>query len=289
MNEMIKAYLIDIELFLDKVSSDAQVPDSLINAMRYSLLNAGKRVRPVLTLEFARLCSGEYKMAIPAACAVECIHTYSLIHDDLPCMDDDDFRRGKPSCHKAFDEATALLAGDALLTLAFNIIADADGISPENKVPAISVLAKNSGMCGMIGGQVIDIESEGKTPDLDNMIRMFKGKTCALIQAACSIGCIVSGGSEEQIKAADTYGYELGMAFQIIDDVLDTIGDFDKVGKPIGSDAEKQKANSVSLLGVEKAILLAKEHTQKACDSLACFDDTDFLIKFAKDLETRIA
>ncbi len=289
MSEYMKEYIKKVDEFLDFSTAKAQCPDSLKNAMRYSLLNAGKRVRPVLTLEFARLCSGEYENAVPAACAVECIHTYSLIHDDLPCMDDDDFRRGKPSCHKAFDEATALLAGDALLTMAFELIANADNIAPDRKAAAISVLARNSGMCGMIGGQVIDIESEGKEPDMENMINMFKGKTCALIQAACSIGCIVSGGTEEQIAAADTYGYELGMAFQIIDDVLDTIGDFEKVGKPIGSDAEKQKANSVSLLGVEKAILLAKEHTQKACDSLSCFTDADFLIKFAKELETRIA
>lgn len=282
-------YLPKIEAFLKGSLSNVDAPESLVNAMSYSLLNAGKRVRPVLTLEFARLCGGNYDHAIPAACAVECIHTYSLIHDDLPCMDDDDFRRGKPSCHKAFDEATALLAGDALLTMAFELIANAQDIAPENKAAAIGVLAKNSGMCGMIGGQVIDIESEGKEPELQNMINMFKGKTCALIQAACTMGCIVAGATKEQIAAADTYGYELGMAFQIIDDVLDTIGDFEKVGKPIGSDAEKQKANSVSLLGVEKAIMLAKEHTQKACDSLSCFDNADFLIKFAKDLETRIA
>lgn len=282
-------YLPKIEEFLKKSLSDIDTPNSLINAMSYSLLNAGKRVRPVLTLEFARLCGGDYNAALPAACAVECIHTYSLIHDDLPCMDDDDFRRGKPSCHKAFDEATALLAGDALLTMAFELIANAKDITPENKAAAIGVLAKNSGMCGMIGGQVIDIESEGREPNIENMILMFKGKTCALIQAACTIGCIAAGASNEQIAAADTYGYELGMAFQIIDDVLDTVGDFEKVGKPIGSDAQKQKANSVSLLGVEKAALLAREHTQKACDSLACFENADFLIKFAKDLETRIA
>lgn len=289
MSDNIKTYIDKINKFLDKSTAEMDCPESLKNAVRYSLLNAGKRVRPVLTLEFARLCSGKYDSAVPAACAVECIHTYSLIHDDLPCMDDDDFRRGRPSCHKAFDEATALLAGDALLTAAFELIANAADIEPAEKAKAVSVLAANSGMCGMIGGQVIDIESEGKEPDMDNMIRMFKGKTCALIQAACSIGCIVSGGTSEQIAAADTYGYELGMAFQIIDDVLDTIGDFEKVGKPIGSDAEKQKANSVSLLGVEKAVLLAKEHTQRACESLSCFDNADFLIKFAKDLESRIS
>lgn len=289
MTDNRKEYISKIDLFLEKSLSNVNAPDSLINAMRYSLLNAGKRVRPVLALEFARLCSGNYESVIPAACAVEYIHTYSLIHDDLPCMDDDDFRRGKPSCHKAFDEATALLAGDALLTMAFELIADADNILPANKARAISVLSKNSGMCGMIGGQVIDIESEGKEPTLDNMIRMFSGKTCALIQAACTIGCIAAGGSEEQISAADTYGYELGMAFQIIDDVLDTVGDFEKVGKPIGSDAEKQKANSVSLLGIDGAVSLAREHTRKACESLSCFDDAEFLIKFAKDLETRIA
>ena len=289
MTDNRKEYIAKIDSFLENSLCNIDAPDSLISAMRYSLLNAGKRVRPVLALEFARLCCGEYEFAIPAACAVECIHTYSLIHDDLPCMDDDDFRRGRPSCHKAFDEATALLAGDALLTMAFELIADADKISPSAKVRAISVLSKNSGMRGMIGGQVIDIESEGKEPSLDNMIQMFKGKTCALIQAACTMGCIAAGGSEEQINAADTYGYELGMAFQIIDDVLDTIGDFEKVGKPIGSDAEKQKANSVSLFGIEGAVALAKEHTRKACESLSCFDDAEFLIKFAKDLETRIA
>ncbi len=289
MTDLRKEYIEKIDCFLASALENTSAPESLVNAMRYSLLNAGKRVRPVLALEFARLCSGDYDSALPAACAVECIHTYSLIHDDLPCMDDDDFRRGKPSCHKAFDEATALLAGDALLTMSFGLIADAEGIKPEYKAEAAAVLAKNSGMCGMIGGQVIDIESEGKEPTLENMINMFRGKTCALIQAACTIGCIAAGGTKEQIAAADTYGYELGMAFQIIDDILDTIGDFEKLGKPIGSDAEKQKANSVSLLGIDRARELAKEHTQKACESLSCFENADFLIKFAKDLETRIA
>lgn len=259
---------------------------SVVDAMKYSLLNGGKRLRPVFALEFAKACGGNEETCIPLACAVEYIHTYSLIHDDLPCMDDDDLRRGKPSCHKQFDEATALLAGDALLTHAFEIIVQSD-ISDENKVQAIGLLSQNSGVGGMIGGQVIDLIFEKGNPSVRELLTVYKLKTGALISAACLMGCISANATTQQLSAASNFAYSLGIAFQIQDDILDIVGDEKKLGKPIGSDADNDKTTYVSLVGIEKAKQDVKTLTDNAISKLSEFENTDFIKKLALSLVER--
>lgn len=260
--------------------------DEVAEAMKYSLANGGKRLRPVFCLEFAACRGLEKSKAIDFACAVEYIHTYSLIHDDLPCMDDDDFRRGKPSCHKKFGEATALLAGDALLTHAFELIANAD-LPAEKRIKAVSVLSAKSGVCGMIGGQVIDLKYESESPDLSQILSVHKLKTGALISAACLLGCIAAGASAKQTEAAEKFAYNLGIAFQIKDDILDVIGDSKELGKPIGSDAENNKTTYVSLKGVEEAQKDVEKYTEKALSSLSEFDDSEFIEMLAAGLINR--
>lgn len=250
--------------------------DEVVKAMEYSLINGGKRIRPVLALEFAKACGGSRDDCLALACALEYVHTYSLIHDDLPCMDDDDMRRGKPSCHKQFGEATALLAGDALLTHAFDIVASSD-LPSEIKASAISLLAQNAGVCGMIGGQVIDLIFEKKNPNINQLLTVYKMKTGALISAACLMGCISAGAGEEQIAAASKFAYSLGIAFQIQDDILDIIGDEQKLGKPIGSDAENNKTTYATLVGIEKAKSDVKTLTDAAIEQLKYFENTEFL------------
>ena len=250
--------------------------DEVVKAMEYSLINGGKRIRPVLALEFAKACGGSRDDCLALACALEYVHTYSLIHDDLPCMDDDDMRRGKPSCHKQFGEATALLAGDALLTHAFDIVASSD-LASEIKASAISLLAQNAGVCGMIGGQVIDLIYEKKNPNINQLLTVYKMKTGALISAACLMGCISAGAGDEQIAAASKFAYSLGIAFQIQDDILDIIGDEQKLGKPIGSDAENNKTTYATLVGIEKAKSDVKTLTDAAIEQLKYFENTEFL------------
>lgn len=245
-------------------------------AMKYSLINGGKRIRPVLALEFARACGGSRDDCLPLACALEYIHTYSLIHDDLPCMDNDDLRRGKPSCHKQFDEATALLAGDALLTHAFEIVSEAD-LSDDKKVMATSLLAQNSGVTGMIGGQVIDILFEKGNPTLKDLLTVYKLKTGALISAACLMGCISAGADSNQLAAASKFAYSLGIAFQIQDDILDITGDEKKLGKPVGSDAENSKTTYAAVAGMDKAKQDVKRLTENAVKQLAYFENSEFI------------
>lgn len=245
-------------------------------AMWYSLSAGGKRIRPVLVMEFCRVCGGDTKNAEAAACAIEMIHTFSLIHDDLPCMDNDDYRRGKPSCHKAYGEATALLAGDALENLAFGIIADA--VIPDSvKVRLVQTLAKAVGVNGMIGGQVIDTEYEDKNIPEEMLLRMYSMKTSALLKAACLMGCICAEADEEKMTAAIKYAENLGLAFQIIDDILDIIGNEQQLGKPIGSDAANGKITYASLNGLEKSNSYAAKLTENALDSLSAFENTEFL------------
>lgn len=245
-------------------------------AMWYSLSAGGKRIRPVLVMEFCRVCGGDTKNAEAAACAIEMIHTFSLIHDDLPCMDNDDYRRGKPSCHKAYGEATALLAGDALENLAFGIIADA--VIPDSvKVRLVQTLAKAVGVNGMIGGQVIDTEYEGKNIPEEMLLRMYSMKTSALLKAACLMGCICAKADEEKMTAAIKYAENLGLAFQIIDDILDITGNEQQLGKPIGSDAANGKITYASLNGLEKSNSYAAKLTENALDSLSAFENTEFL------------
>ena len=264
---------------------------TVIESMKYSLTAGGKRVRPVLVLEFAKLCGGTEDAAMPFACAIEMIHTYSLIHDDLPCMDDDDMRRGKPTNHKVFGEAAAVLGGDALLTLAFETVlsekaAELNGY--EKCARAGRLLASCAGAEGMIGGQIIDLESEGKSVSADHPRRMDALKTGALIRAACLLGCISAGASDEQMKAAEKYADCIGLAFQIVDDMLDVTSDEATLGKPIGSDAENNKSTYVALLGLDVCRSLVSELTDGAIAALSVFGSgTDILSDLAKALRDR--
>ena len=249
-------------------------------AMKYSLESGGKRVRPVLTLEFCRVLGGDVEKALPLAVAVEFIHTYSLIHDDLPCMDNDDFRRGKPASHKKYGEANALLAGDALLTHAFSSIASSE-LSPKQMIDAVRELSAYAGSNGMIGGQIIDLEGENKSLDIDSLFLMDKLKTSALITSACVLGCI-SADRYEYIPSAVKFAENLGIAFQIIDDILDFLEGEDN------SDIVSGKSTYVSLLGLDEARKQASEYTQKALDALNEIDsDTSVLDSFAKLLLNR--
>lgn len=250
--------------------------DEVVEAMKYSLTNGGKRLRPVFCLEFANCLGLEKAKALPFACAVEYIHTYSLIHDDLPCMDNDDFRRGKPSCHKQFGETTALLAGDALLTHAFKIATESD-LSSEKIVKSISLLSKNSGVEGMIGGQVLDLKYEKDNPTLDQLLSVHQLKTSALIELSCLLGCIAAGATENQVNSASKFANDLGIAFQIKDDILDVVGDAEKLGKPIGSDADNDKITYVSLVGLDKAQEDVESLTESAISMLSAFENTEFL------------
>ena len=263
----------------------------LFDSMKYSVKNGGKRVRPLLTLLFCDACGGDVKAALPMAEAVEYIHTYSLIHDDLPCMDNDDFRRGKPSNHKVYGEAMALLAGDGLLTAAFeriSIWSRAGLYSAEVAVKAISELSAYAGSRGMIGGQVIDIQNEDK-PDIsfETLQVLDSLKTGALIEAACALGCIVAGADEEQIAAAKTFASKIGLAFQIKDDILDVTSSLEKLGKMTGSDIENGKTTYVTLLGVEKCQQMVDELTNEAMKELDAFENNEALKEYAEYLAKR--
>lgn len=260
--------------------------DEVVDAMKYSLTNGGKRLRPVLTLEFCKACGGDRHDAIEAACAVEFIHTYSLIHDDLPCMDNDDYRRGKPSCHKEFSEDIALLAGDGLLTHAFQIVSDSD-MSDSAKAKAVSLLAENAGVGGMLGGQVLDLKYEIGNPTVKELLTVHKMKTGALIAAACIMGCIAAGADSAKIAAASRFAYYIGIAFQIKDDILDVVGSSDKLGKPIGSDADNNKTTYVTKVGLTKAQSDVELLTQKGLKELEVFGDSEFISMLADRLINR--
>ncbi|HIZ83497.1 MAG TPA: polyprenyl synthetase family protein [Firmicutes bacterium] len=267
---MLREYQAVIEPALVKYLDAAGREDAVAGAMTYSLTAGGKRIRPALTLAFCRACGGDWEKALPLACALEMIHTYSLIHDDLPCMDNDDMRRGKPSCHKAFGEDTALLAGDGLLTAAFQTILSAD-LPAETIRQAGLVLARAAGPAGMIGGQVMDLANEGRAVDAARLRETDMLKTGALIRAAAAMGCIAAGAPEELRKAADRYAADIGLAFQIVDDILDTVGDPAALGKAVGSDAANDKSTYVTLLGLEGAKAEAERLRASAVDALAAF------------------
>ncbi|MDO4155992.1 MAG: polyprenyl synthetase family protein [Oscillospiraceae bacterium] len=261
---------------------------SVVEAMRYSLAAGGKRIRPVLVLEFCRMFGGMETQAMPAAAAIEMIHTFSLIHDDLPAMDDDDMRRGRPSCHKAFPEALAILAGDALSLQAFSVLAKDPVLSDAQKIRLITELSESSGQHGMIAGQVLDMEQEGRTDVTAEQLRtMCDFKTGALIRVACRMGCIAAGATQEQIAAADTYGSYLGLAFQIVDDILDVTSTTEVLGKPVGSDAEEQKVTFVTLLGLETAQQEAEALTRKAMAVLETLPQPAFLLALTRSLLVR--
>ena len=248
------------------------------DAMRYSLLSGGKRIRPFLLLTCYRLAGGEEREALPLAAALEMIHAYSLIHDDLPCMDNDDFRRGRPTNHKVYGEAMAVLAGDGLLTHAFETAVKAP-IQPERLLSAIRELAQAAGLYGMLGGQSIDVESEKKQLLLTEaqMRQMYAMKTGALLKGACRIAFAAAGVSGEPLEAVTIYAQELGLTFQIVDDLLDRIGSFEELGKPIGSDAKNEKTTFATLHSIEECRELARRHTENAVAACAALPDSKVL------------
>ncbi len=262
-------YNVLIENRINQLLPECNLPyKKVIDASRYSLLLGGKRIRPVLVLEFCLLLGGSVESAVDLAVALEMIHTYSLIHDDLPCMDNDDMRRGKPACHIAFGEDIALLAGDTLLTKAFSVIAKCD-LSTEQRIKAVGLLAEYAGVHGMIGGQVLDLSFEKSSPDIEQLTEMYSLKTADLLTCAASLGFVAADKyTEENLKFAKEYGYNLGLAFQIIDDILDCTADQAILGKPVGSDEKNEKTTFVSLYGIEKARTIAKDMTEKALQVL---------------------
>ena len=272
-NEFFSEYSQMVEDCLkDSLKGKSDSYSILVDAMRYSALMGGKRVRPTILMLFYKLSGGFENGAINFATALEMIHTYSLIHDDLPCMDNDDMRRGKPSCHKAFPENIALLAGDALLTEAFTVALQTRGIPEYRIIESLSVLSKCAGVNGMIGGQVIDLQTQGGSNSLDTLTEMYNLKTGSLIVAAAKIGTILGGGTQKQVVAGEKYAASLGLAFQIIDDILDATGDESVLGKPINSDVKNGKCTFVTAIGVDACRIKARELTEEAKASLNAYE-----------------
>lgn len=249
----------------------ATLPQSLHEAMRYSVFAGGKRIRPVLMMAACDAVGGDAKRVLPAACAMEMIHTYSLIHDDLPAMDDDDYRRGRPTNHKKYGEATAILAGDALLTEAFILLSEPDvngDVPPEVLRRVIHTIARCAGSMGMVGGQVVDMESEGKDIDFPTLEYIHTHKTGALILASIQTGGLIGGAGEGDLQALTRYAEAAGLAFQVADDILDVVGDQQQIGKDVGSDQARGKATYVSLLGLDEARKRARELRDLAVEAL---------------------
>ncbi len=292
--QQFQAYIEDIN---QELSAIAKVPDvmqkSVFSAMQYGLEGGGKRIRPVLTLAVCDMLGGNYQDAVKVACAVECIHNYSLIHDDLPCMDDDDMRRGRPTCHMVYPENIALLAGDGLLNLAFELLSDTarySTLSDTAVVRLIGAVSKASGAYGMIGGQVIDLESEGKSDmTMERLLELHKRKTGDLIRVAAECGCICAGISpqEDAYQKIIAFSSKLGLAFQVKDDILDVIGEEEQLGKPVGSDAVSEKNTFVTMLGLEGAKAELSRLTHEAKESLAGFEKNGFLLSLADFLLNR--
>lgn len=282
---MMQIYRDAVEEFLDSCFTDDTLPQKqLFDSMRYSLLAGGKRIRPVLVLEFCRVCGGNWEDALPFAAAVEMVHTYSLIHDDLPCMDNDDYRRGRLTNHKIFGEAGAILAGDALLTAAFGTAAGAK-VPADRIVKIIRILSEAAGELGMVGGQILDINGENTQLGEDMVHTIHRLKTGALISAACQMGAAAAGASTEQMEAARIYAEGLGLAFQIRDDMLDVLGDAEKMGKATNMDVNKN--TFVSLYGIGNCAKFIEEENKKAIDALSVFEDRDFLIQLTNLLAFR--
>ena len=277
-----------VEDFLDAQCVAADEPYArLLDAMRYSLTAGGKRLRPILTLEFCRLCGGDVHAALPAACGVELLHTYSLIHDDLPCMDDDDLRRGKPSNHKVFGEATAVLAGDALQAEAFHTILSTE-LPADVRAECARLLAEAAGENGICGGQQLDMEGEGKVLTKEELMDINDRKTSAMIHAACLMGVTCGGGNGQQRAAAAQYAKALGLAFQIRDDMLDVISTEAELGKPIGSDAREGKNTFMALYGLERCGAYVHELSEQAAAAVdGVFADSAFLQQLARSLADR--
>ena len=261
--------------------------DGLLESMHYSLTAGGKRIRPTLVLEFCRISGGDVEKALPVACAIEMLHTYSLIHDDLPCMDNDDLRRGKPTNHVVYGECTATRAGDALQAEAFGTIARSE-LPAENKIACVEILADAVGSDGMCAGQYLDMVGESKRLTEEELDDINSRKTGALLIAACRMGVAAAGGSGEMLEAAAHYGACVGAAFQIRDDILDVISTSEELGKPIGSDAQEHKNTYMALLGESKCMEMIEKLTNQAKSALCgAFDDTKFLCDLADSMVTR--
>ena len=257
----------------------------LFEAMEYSLLGGGKRLRPIFTFAFCQMCGKDWKKAAPFAAAIEMIQTYSLIHDDLPAMDNDDFRRGRPTNHKVYGEAMAILAGDALLTDAFAMAARNEVADLEALRTAMGILSECTGSLGMVGGQVLDMESETRELTEEEVLAIQTRKTGCLISAACCLGVIAGGGTEKQLDAAAQFAAGLGLAFQIRDDMLDVIGTQAEMGKGVGTDEKKN--TFVRLYGLEKCEELVQKYTDYAIQALSAFENTEYLTALAKSLTER--
>jgi len=260
----------------------------LLESMRYSLLAGGKRLRPILCLAFCQAVGGDPLTAIPAAAAVEMVHTYSLIHDDLPCMDNDDYRRGKLTNHKVYGEDLATLAGDALLTAAFGYLARME-LPADRAIHCVKILSEAAGECGMVAGQVLDLEGESRSLDERELRQVHACKTGCMIRAACQMGVLIGGGDQRQIDAAGAFAMHLGLAFQIRDDMLDDISTEEELGKPIGSDRENGKTTFMTLYDLEGCQELVEEETRQALECLhnGGFLHTVFVEKLSDSMVSR--
>ena len=284
---LLRSYADRVEGYLHSCFTDADEPQQvLFDAMRYSLLAGGKRLRPVLAQAFCELCGGSAMDALPFAAAVEMVHTYSLIHDDLPCMDNDDYRRGRLTNHKVYGETLSILAGDALQPEAFRLIAQATGLPAESRIAAVEVLANAAGADGMVAGQVLDtlcdVRDEAGLTQLDRL------KTCAMISAAAELGCVAAGMDAEKRRQAREFGDGLGLAFQLRDDILDVTGAQEVFGKPIGSDKAEGKVTFVDLLGVDGCQREVEAQTKRAKAAVAGWADSDFLRELADRMVLRV-
>jgi len=274
LKQYLEARRLMVEEALEVALPQQDGPETrVVEAMRYSLFAGGKRLRPILCLAASEAVGGDLKAAMPAGCALEMIHTYSLIHDDLPAMDDDDLRRGKPTNHKVFGEAIAILAGDGLLTEAFVLLSDYNSLLPERAVQVIGVIAEAASYRGMVGGQVVDILSQNKRADLETVQQMHSRKTAALIAAATESGALAGKGSEAQVAALARYGRAIGLAFQIADDILDIEGDTELLGKTTGADEAMGKVTYPAAVGLERSRQAANEMVNDALAALEGFDD----------------
>ncbi len=292
LSQQMQNYQYEIEEALDRLLSLRECPQREgLEAMRYSLLGGGKRIRAILTLEFARAYGVPKEQAMPFGAAVEMVHAYSLIHDDLPCMDDDDYRRGKPSCHRQFSEATALLAGDGLLTHAFIAALEGGlraGVQPNRAAEAALILAQGAGIDGMLGGQIMDLAMEGKKVEAELHQRMCAMKTGALIRSACLMGCALGAAGPQGRKITEEYADKIGLSFQMIDDILDCTGQQELLGKPVGSDAQQNKTTYVTLYGLERAKEMSQRQTEEALECLERLPLPDrFLAEFTEMLLAR--
>jgi geranylgeranyl diphosphate synthase type II len=291
VKETLKAYAGRVEAHLAGCLRGKAVPDGLLAAMEYSLMAGGKRMRPALCLAWAELGGLAGDAALPAAAALELIHTYSLVHDDLPAMDNDDLRRGRPTNHKVYGEAMAILAGDGLLTEAFSLILDDRTLAPERALKAAAVLARGAGPSGMVGGQAVDMELTGKSgATLPELRRLHAMKTGALITAACVMGAVLAGAGPEFEARAVGYGRAVGVAFQIADDILDVVGDEKTIGKPVGSDERQGKTTYPSLVGLDESRRLAHVAADEALEHLSSLDGSaaGFLRDLARYIVERV-